>query len=421
MCTLLLMAILLSLLLKLGGDIGWITLVQCLAGLLGLRSLILAISDYFQIQKKAQDVMATAIIVLLSSPLTPLSIYLVTFWKDTWLAIIVIWIVSLILHLQRSPSLQTPRSAIQLIGLVLLISFAALVRHNAIVVLPFILMALVGALRMRGIKWVACLVIALIPVMIILLLTSLQYSVLGTKRLHPELQIYAIDLVGMAVLSPELLDDLPFTSAYLHTDYASDYVIGDRSSVYIFGSNPVVDQEFVSLENTPKLRSEFLLAIREQPITWLRVKWMTFSDFIRPAKDRYGFHTRIEPNDFGLSLNENYRAIRGALFVLTHAVETRGAFKWFSFAHVIWMALTGAAISYFLFQALRRKRSDHHKFLVLLLLIPFGYYFSYLLAIIGPDFRFMYPATILSQGILLTLAAVALARFIKPRQTNQMV
>lgn len=403
------MAFMLSLVLRAGGDIGWVTLAQYLAGFLGIRELVLVLSDRLHMTHKAQDLIAAGMIMLLASPLTPLSIYLATFWKDTWLAILIVWIAMLLLRLIWYVPKSAARRVSELIGLVTVITLAILVRHNAITMLPFILIVFIVILRTREFRWSACLAIASIPALVYLAFNSLQYSALGTQRMYPESQVYATDLVGMVVLSPKLLDDLQFTREHLLDGYASSYVIGDNSSIYIYGDDSVVDQGFVAPDNARLLRSEHLLAIRTDPPTWIQLRWTTFRDFVRPGKDRYGFHTRIEPNEFGLSLNERFRPVRAVLFLLTNAVATNKGLKWFSFAHAPWIILTGMAIPALLIHTLRRRGNDLYRIIGLLLLIPFAYYLSYFLAITAPDFRFMYPATLLNQVVLLSLFGVGMS------------
>ncbi|MGH9844746.1 MAG: hypothetical protein ACREEM_39010 [Blastocatellia bacterium] len=88
-----LMAIVLSGVMRVGGDLGGLMLLQCFAGLLGPRTLILLAGELCspQLSPRFRQWVATFAALLFLLPITPLSFYLMTFWKDSWLAIVFLW------------------------------------------------------------------------------------------------------------------------------------------------------------------------------------------------------------------------------------------------------------------------------------------------------------------------------------------
>src|ERR1700712_3081491 len=80
-----LMAVVLHGFLKLGRGIGAVMLVQCVAGLFGVRALVLAwLAAFFgpAVPPRRAEGIALLTVLLLVLPVSPLPFYLATFWKD---------------------------------------------------------------------------------------------------------------------------------------------------------------------------------------------------------------------------------------------------------------------------------------------------------------------------------------------------
>ena len=123
-----------------GLDISELMLLQCILGVFGIRSLSNAILNYLFRNKLSVyliEAFTLLTLLLLLSPLTPLMPYLMTFWKDCWLMIIMLWISSIAINSFRIN--QNPLNVIpiyKLFILIILTTFALLVRHNSITMLP---------------------------------------------------------------------------------------------------------------------------------------------------------------------------------------------------------------------------------------------------------------------------------------------
>src|SRR6476661_6366821 len=89
-----LLAVALHLFLKAGRNIGALMLVQCLAGLFGLRALVLACLRAFfgsAVPPRRAEGIALLVVLVLFLPVSPLPFYLVTFWKDSAAAVLMVW------------------------------------------------------------------------------------------------------------------------------------------------------------------------------------------------------------------------------------------------------------------------------------------------------------------------------------------
>src|SRR4029077_11245570 len=131
-----LMAVVLHLVFSLGGAIGLLMLGQCVAGVFGIRALAAAVVALLQgdrVPARRTAWISLLVLVLLLVPVTPLAFYLMTFWKDSWAMILMVWIGALALALCRLGI--TPKRLLLVIGLA---TALGMVRHNAVVLLPVV-------------------------------------------------------------------------------------------------------------------------------------------------------------------------------------------------------------------------------------------------------------------------------------------
>ena len=96
------MALFLQAWLKIGLTIRDLIFVQALAGLLGVQYTAMRVLDWMpNIQRSWRPWIACLIAVLLCTPLSPLPWYLNTLWKDTWTAILFVWVGGIALRMVR--------------------------------------------------------------------------------------------------------------------------------------------------------------------------------------------------------------------------------------------------------------------------------------------------------------------------------
>jgi hypothetical protein len=397
-----LMAIVLHLILSLGGALGILMLSQCLAGVFGVRALARAViallyGDYGdRVPERRAAWLPLLVLLALLVPVTPLAFYLMTFWKDVWAMILLLWISALLLHLFRCG--PAPKRLLLLIGLTAMLG---LVRHNAVVVLPVVGLAIWEG--MRRIVWSKArskaLALAAAPLALYLVAGPLIDRVFGVQKLHPDSQIMALDLVGICAADRAACARLPWTSAHV-LDWSSldHYRPGDFG--FIFWDKPPHVDPSIRLDY-PRLRAEYLQAVREFPGPLLRVKLEAFETLLGTRETAYFFHQTLAENPFGLVLNGRFARPREGLARIVERVAAGSVLRWISGVHLVWIVVDVLGVLGFLALSFRTG-GERYRILAWVLLIPLGYYLSYLFATPVHDFRFMYPATLMVQCVVLS-------------------
>lgn len=389
-----LMSILLHFVLVLGGRLGALMLAQCLAGAFGVRALVRSALKLFRGDRLPAGWAAwlsLAVLLLLLVPVTPLAFYLMTFWKDIWAMVFLLWMTALLLDLHRLGA--SPGRLLAIAGLA---AALGLVRHNAVVVLPLIGVAIWVAVRRRlgrpaAAAWAAA------PLALFLVAEPLIDHAFAVQRSHPESQVMVLDLVGLCAANRAACPGwLPWTWAHvLDPGALAAYRPGDVGFIY-WDQPPHVDPAMG--DDYPRLRSEYLAALRARPGLFARVKLEAFKTLLGRWRTEYFIHESIVWNPYGLALGSVFAPVRKSLFATASGVGWNRWLRWISAVHLVWI-LANVAWLAGLLAAWYRTREERYGFLAAVLLIPLAYYLSYLAATPGHDFRYMYPATLLVQCV----------------------
>ena len=412
--------ILLSLFLKAGGTIGLLTLVQCVTGFLGVRRLSLATTSLFPIEKPRQEWIACFLQLLLSSPLTPMPVYFATFWLDTWLAIFLLWAAALLLELAKETSVVISASDwVKLFFLAALIAFIMLTRLNAPILYPALTVAFLSVQRQKSIPGKVLPALTVFPLLFYLAFTFLQYEIIGVKHAHQERIVLALDLASMLTYNPAICETLELQSCSV--------VLGRLSPGFVVGRGAIdhtlnqglstMEPAFVELAFSSSLFQDTWQVAIHHPETYAAVKVLNFLDYTRP-RDRYYYQAFMHPNGLNLYFNTRFEYAREMLFTLLHAVYEHPLLKFFSFVHLPWILINLVGI---IFCFLYRRPTRQLRILGTLLFIPATYYGSYLLALTASDFRFMYPAMLLVQVILISVVPAWWAASVGPRQPTSIL
>ncbi|PYQ64429.1 MAG: hypothetical protein DMF53_07430 [Acidobacteria bacterium] len=398
------MSILLHLVLVLGGGLGTLMLVQCLAGAFGVRALVLSALALFQgdrLPARRAAWLSLAVLLLLLVPVSPLAFYLMTFWKDVWAMVFLLWMTALLLDLHRLGA--SPGRLLAVAGLA---AALGLVRHNAVVVLPLIGVAVWMAARRRlgrpaAAAWAAA------PLALYLVAGPLIDHAFAVRKHHPESQVMVLDLVGLCAADRAACPRwLPWTWAHvLDPGALAAYRPGDVGFIY-WDQPPHVDPAMGN--DYPRLRSEYLAALRARPGLFARVKLEAFETLLGWRRTEYFVHESIVWNPYGLALGDTLAPVRRGLTFVVSRVGWNRRLRWVSGVHLVWILVNVAWVGGLL-AAWRRTGEERYGFLAALLLIPLAYYFSYLAATPGHDFRYMYPATLLIQCVTASWALGELA------------
>ncbi|HEX3554159.1 MAG TPA: hypothetical protein VIA62_13115 [Thermoanaerobaculia bacterium] len=405
------MAAVLNLVLRLGGTVGLFMLLQCLAGVFGVRALAAAcLAQLYgpRLPPRRAGWLALLALLVLLLPVTPLAFYLMTLWKDVWAMVLLLWLAAVLLRLTgREP--QRERWPGELLLVLALAVALGLVRHNAVLVLPvagWILWSWRSRVDRRG-----ALVLLVAP-----LAAWLASDVLLTRALHVqatkiERVVMALDLLGVCAADATACDQLPFTRSHvLDPGYASRYPIVD--AVVLFHGEPrIVDPGFYALASYDRLRSEYTRAARSFPWLLAKVKLAAFVRLLGVERTSYFIHDTIVDNPYGFVLDRRFAGARERLSTLTRGVAGSG-WRWLSGVHLVWLVANVAWIAALLVRY-RRSGEARWRALAQVLLLPLAYSLSYLPAAPAADFRFLFPATLVVQCVTVAALLGGLAQ--KPR------
>jgi hypothetical protein len=373
------MSIVLMGVLKMGADIQFLTLLQSLAGLFGFRAALCQLSGAkFPLQTWLCSLAPIAFL----APVTPLAFYLMTFWKDTWVAILFLWLAAYLSWLYRTGE----HSAWRIAGGAALAALVFLARHNAFVILPAV--GLWIALSSRRYA------LALLPFLFAGLFHFSLYAFFPIERSHIDSVVKAGDLVGICVLDQNACETLPYTRAYLRENFQTQYQFGRVDPIWL--TFEVARPGYVrEKEANPELDSEYRRAIRDFPLLFARVKLLAFYRLFTLGDSTYYWsHRGIDSNPWGLRLSEKTRPLWGRMLLASTYVGNHRLLHWLSGQHLPWFALNVVLLAL----AAAKKQWITGS----LLLIPLFYYLSYIAAVLAWDFRYLYPATLFIQMFCLS-------------------
>jgi hypothetical protein len=418
----LLLPVVLSLVLKAGGDISFVTFWQIALGFLGIRRLVLVLVRFFGIElANAGDWMVIAVLVLLGTPLTPLSMYLATLWSDTWLSIFLLWIVALLFELDEHS--RAPRaSAVGIAVIILLAALIILVRYNAIVVYPLLALSFVGVLRRRSFSGLHSVSLASLPLFLAAGFLAVQYGTHEIERLHQERVVFALDLASMIKYDPSICQNLSLESCDLvAVEFVPEFRAGEGAIDLTFNQGKEVQYDpFVRLFHYPRLEEELWMAAVDHPVLYLKVKLLNYLDYVRPDPYQFFFHrgavfadqVRLPHQAFASPDNPWFSA---AMWVIADPV-----LRWCSYVHAVWLVIN--LLGLIVLGALAHGRNDHRMlFLCQILLIPAAYYGGYLIALTTREFRYMYPSMLMMQVVTLTLVLCVAARRFFPAAASRAI
>jgi hypothetical protein len=392
-----LMAIVLHFVFSAGGGIGMLMLAQCLAGAFGVRALareaiVAALPD--RLPARRIEWLALCVLVVLVLPPFPLAFYLMTFWKDAWAAVLLVWLGATILRLGRAG--PSPRRLAAAVGLSLGL---ALVRHNAIVALPFVGLGLAHALPPPR-RW-AAFALAISPLALFPLANTALERAFAVQKARVDSAIMVLDLVGLCNVGPEICHRLPWTESHIRDPAAaSQYRPGDMGVVFW---RPIPPVDLSMRSDYGRLRAEYLYAIRHFPLPLARLHLQGWVALLGLSNTYYYVHSSIVDNPYRLALNGRFAAPREALVSLTLAAAQHPVARWIGGVHLVWLVADVAGSALLLLIGWRSRQPGLVR-LGLVLLAPLGYYLSYLLAAPVEDFRFMYPATLFVQCVAFAVA-----------------
>jgi len=408
------MAILLQYVLKLGGGIGFITLIQTVMGCTGIYLLSREILGLFNISGRKYYYLPLLILLILLLPVSPLPFHLMAFIKDTWVEIGFIWIAYLSLHIYHIKTTQSKKAMLSFVSLITCMILVLLVRHNAIVILPVFMLQLyllsnsyttTKKFKLSGIEN------GLLLLLIYFFLSHQIYNSYHVIKTHPENQVYATECLGVLVNNTDNKKYLPYMYSHLTPNYATAYIPGNVAPIMWWGPIKAVDSAFN--RNDSQFTAQYYNLIKHAPLSVLKVKWDGFSLMIPPRIKYHWFHPQLDSNNYGLAQNEYFRSIRMNWISGTKHALSATPFAYIFGGHLLWFILNILLLVLFFI-----KKLSPNIIFTTVLFIPALYCLSYLLASTDPDFRFIYPSTLLMQVLFFSLISVLVISKLKPKRST---
>ena len=425
------LSLLVSGLLSLGATFAALTLAQSLLVCLGVQRLAAGAARTAGASDRAAHAAGLATLLLLLLPVTPLAWYLVYFGSDGFLLVAFVWLAAVWLDSHRRfPHAGPAERAARAAALTALAGAALLIRPNTLALLP-VFAAMLFALHGRG-RWRAALACCLVLLAVRPAAGALAYRCFAIERSPPIDPVMAHDLVGIAIMRPEALAEMPFTSASLvgdryrtgafwgddplypwtpsrpATDPNARFVFGVVDPFFDWWGEPIVKPGFAR-GGHERLAQEYWRTVRRYPGTLALVKLRGFiGHFLDPFPYWHNIAIDKDPNAVGLAHEPNRPLLRSLLLAIDKPIAADPLLRMVSGRHVVWFAATVLAVLG-LGYGLARRPGRPAAALFLVLLVPLGYYFSFLPATGSTHFRYMYPATLLTQAVL-TALGVNLAR-----------
>ena len=332
------MAFILKVFMHAGLDIGELMFLQCILGVFGIRSLSKAVlktlfshkvSDYLT------EAFALLTLLLLISPLTSLLPYLMTFWKDCWLMIIILWISSIAissLRINQNPVSVIPKY--RLFILIILTTFAILVRHNSITILP-ICISIIWLLSRKNYRYP--ILISFSPIVLYILFTIFQYSYMNVKQTHPVRSVFVIDLVSLCYENNDICENLKFIKQKINFNNLNKFRYGDVDN--IFHKSNIVHKSVIWGKNGIDLRNDYLYAVYSYPFSIIKIKIKTFTELIRLKSIHYWFFDLVMANNFNLKQKDSTRSIRIDIRQKLYRVVNNNYLRFISGYHLIWFVI----------------------------------------------------------------------------------
>jgi len=374
-----LMAVTLGIVLRLGGGVGLLTLFTCLLGTLGVRALL--------IELRCPPRTATVAALCFLLPINPLPFYLVTFWKDTWIAVALLWLAAGIIRLGKSADFPT----VPAIAIILLAGLFPSIRHNALLVLPPVSLCL--WLASHQITRRSRLLLALAPLLIAGIAALCWHSLLGVRKTFIGNWLKEKELTTFCDRYPNQCD-FPYSKQYISGGLGLPAPKGHFEIGTLWGGKSPYGPD-------PELDRDYQRAIRQYPLLMARVKLRHFRQALQPCDD-YRFHATIDANEFGLAPLGVFSEARAVFIQVGQRAADSLLGRHFLYHHFVWFAIA------------------HLLALVLLLtkrwlyfgltLLPLAYYYSYLPAATVTDYRLMYPGALLIHVALVAIALSTLDR-----------
>ena len=389
----------LSLFLSVGIDISFIILLQSQAGLFGLFFLAERIARVALSKgpKTAPSLIAGFVVFFLLLPISPLPMYLLTLWKDTWFFILLMWIGVLGIGLIHQKNNRL------LLSFIALSSLAFCFRPNGVIFIIWMAVFIYWILQKNHPRW-ASFLISLSPIVLSLSILILAKVFLPIIPSYPFQTVMGVDLVGLLKYNPDLMERLPYTASYLkESTYKKNFRYGMEPDLR--NGLVLTDTKFYdTAHKNNELLREYKEALKSLPTSLLWVKIKSFISLLT-AQNYYWYETGIDESavlkygggrdttDLGLTRTEWASPIRNFIRKIWDTLGNDPLINPFGSSHLPWVFIM------IIIPCLIRSPLS-----LFLSGLPLSYTCSYFLGVAAYDFRYLYPSTLFIQTVILSVA-----------------
>jgi hypothetical protein len=401
------MAFTLKLFFDLGLGLKELMLIQCQLGYIGLYLSIYQLLRILKVNASAYTSFWT--ILGFTLPFSPFPFYAMGFIKDSWCMIFLLWVIGLSIYLYRKKSVSENRlkKHVVLISIIFFMVLTILARHNALVLFPIYLIIIYGIGKLNKMKKASVFLYCFLPILLWGSFNEYAYHVIKVERQYPERQVMSAELIGLLKLDSTKCSSMTYVGDYLTPNWRDAYQFGEVSAVMPWGWKHSV--KFPDFDRDhPGLEQDYYHSLKTYPFSMLWVKIRSFSHMLHPSQYKYWSHLQLDKNQYGLLQNQTFSGFRKEWINL--ALKLREPLNILVADHLFWFV-----INFLVLLTFWRKKyllGESKVFFFFLLLIPFAYYFSYLIAATSWNYRFMYPSTILIQVTFISL----LIKFIQDKK-----
>lgn len=424
-------AIVLSLFLKLGAGMSGLMFVQaelfCIATFAVIDESARLISPDDVLPPSLRRAVELAAFLLLAL-MPPFPFYAMTFWKDSWTAIGLLVMTAVGLRLASLPRDGASRGRRRTLACTLTASalFAAFSRHNVVAILPLTGLTLAAAFfpskaplddkpgkRLR--RGAALGLLFLAPLLLYFSARALLYRIADVGHRDISVVVMAHELALACHANPETANDLPYASRALAPRYDVGADEGDLQALvdhiwWLPDASSIIDIDAT--------RADYGRLARRHPLLLARLKLYSWLNLLNATTTPFWHQEIMQPNDLGLTFPASTAVPREALLEFSRTLRRWEPARLFLASHVLWLAISlGLSLAAILHA---RKHRDGRSLIILVAaLTPIAYAATFLVAYAVPDFRYLYPSTLIIQSMMAGLLASVYARTCCGRPTDR--
>ena len=286
-------------------------------------------------------------------------------------------------------------------------------RYNALILFPLILFTIFYFLK-RGRLFKTVRVLSLLPIIIYFIIRLLIQNQYEIKEQHHSNGIMFLDIIGVIVDNPDIINEFPYIKKNLEPYYEEKYIHGDLGP--LLWTPPLIlknSNEIIRKKKNKLLQNEYKKMIFKYPFKLILYKIKCFKGMI--LANNYKVLTVTNINEQNLNQNTYFSSIRIIIDKVERYIFSKiKSVNYTLRGNTIWFILNIV----FILKIFLKKDIKSKIFRILILLYPFFYYCSYIIVCPGGGHRYVYPSILVMQIFTFIYLLNKLFYSIKNQQYN---